>query len=88
MKDPHPPPPGGIIEPNFDVIERAVDRFTFPISKRDMLEQIPHEETLLLDGRNVELHQVVRDLRDDFFDTADEFRDALEHEYAGGPWAR
>lgn len=77
----HPPPPGPVVQPNVTAIENALRNITFPISKREMLDEIGEEETIILGGRNVELRTLVRDLNDDFFDTEDEFRTALEVTY-------
>lgn len=77
-----PPPPGPFVEPNLAPIEEAVRDITFPISKRDMLEQIREDETLVLAGRNVDLHTFVKDLPDDFFESEDEFRHTVEEVYA------
>lgn len=79
---PRPPAPGGVVTPNFLMIEEAVANVTFPISKRDLLEQIG-DGTAIFNGRNVDLHDFIRDLNDDFFETEDEFRSALEVEYGG-----
>jgi hypothetical protein len=81
MPESHPPAPGPFVEPNLEAIVRAVDRFTFPMSKRDMLDRIDENETVLLNGRNVELRTLVRDLNDDFFEDEDEFRGALRTQF-------
>lgn len=75
----HPPPPGDIVQPDLNAIEEALRDVTFPISKRDLLEQIGEDETIVLGGRNVDLRDLVRDLNDDFFDSEDEFRTVLEN---------
>lgn len=77
---PHPPSTGGIVAPNFLSVEEAVGNVTFPISKRDLLDQVG-DATVLLNGRNVDLHDLVRDLNDDFFESEEAFHDALEIEY-------
>lgn len=77
-----PPPPGPMVTPNFLMVEEAVGNVTFPISKRELMEQLG-DGTTLFNGRNVDLHDLVRDLNDDFFESEDEFRSALEREYAG-----
>jgi hypothetical protein len=74
----HPPAPGSIVQPNVSAIENALRDITFPISKKDMIDQIADEDTIVLAGRNVELRQLVRDLPDDFFESEDEFREHLE----------
>jgi len=79
----HPPAPGPMVEPNVNAIENALRDITFPISKRDMLDQIGEEETVVLAGRNVELREIVRDLHDDFFESEDEFRTELQDALAG-----
>jgi hypothetical protein len=77
----HPPRPGRFVQPNVSAIENALRDITFPISKRDMLDQIGDEDTVIVGNRNVDLHTLVRDLNDDFFATEDEFRIALEDTY-------
>lgn len=74
----HPPAPGGFVQPNVSAIENALRDITFPISKRDMMDQINEEDTIVLGGRNIDLRTLVRDLNDDYFDSEDEFREALE----------
>lgn len=81
MPDVRPPMPGPIVQPNFLSVEEAVRHVPFPISKKDLLEQIDDEASALLGGRNVDLRDIIKDLRDDFFATEDEFREALEREY-------
>lgn len=73
-----------MVDADLSAVEEAVDRFTFPISKRDMMDGIADDETLLMDGRNVELRTLVRDLNDDFFESEDEFREALRTHFGGG----
>ena len=77
----HPPAPGPFVEPNLEAIEEAIRSVTFPISKRDMMDQIADEDTVVLNGRNVDLRTLVKDLPDDFFDSEDEFRRAVEATY-------
>lgn len=77
-----PPPPGPFVEPNLAPIEEAVRDITFPISKRDMLDQLREDDTLVLAGRNVDLRTFVKDLPDDFFESEDEFRRTVEEVYA------
>lgn len=77
----HPPAPGGFVTPNLSAIEEAIRPVTFPISKRDLLDQLADEDTVVLNGRNLDLRTLVKDLHDDFFDNEDEFRSALESEY-------
>lgn len=79
--DAHPPSPGGIVQPNFHGVEEALDGVTFPISKRDLLDQVG-EATAFVHGRNVDLHVLIKDLHDDFFEDEEEFRRALESQYA------
>lgn len=76
-----PPLPGPFVEPNVTPIEEAVRAVTFPISKRDMLDHFTDEDTVVMNGRNVELRSLVKDLPDDFFESASEFRAALEDVY-------
>jgi hypothetical protein len=78
---PHPPRPAGFVRPNVGAIEEALRDFTFPISKREMMEQLTEEDTVILEGRNVDLRTLVRDLNDDYFESADEFHEALETTY-------
>lgn len=73
-----------MVDNDLTTVERAVDRFTFPISKLDLMEGISDDETFLMDGRNVGLRTLVRDLNDDFFETEDEFREALRIMLAAG----
>ena len=77
----HPPAPGGFVTPNLSAIEDAIRPVTFPISKRDLLDQLADEDTVMLNGRNLDLRTLVKDLQDDYFDDEDEFRSALESEY-------
>ena len=74
----HPPVPGPVVQPNLTAIEDMMRDITFPISRRDLIEQISEEDTVILQGRNVELRSLVRQLHDDFFETEDEFRSELE----------
>lgn len=83
MPDPRPPVPGPIVQPNFLSVEEAVGDITFPISKKDLLDQLTEDASALVAGRNMDLHEMIKDLHDDFFDSEDEFREALEREYAG-----
>lgn len=78
--DAHPPIPGGIVQPNFLTVEEAVGDVTFPISKKDLLEQVG-DGTTMLHGRNIDLHDLIKDLHDDFFESEEDFRAALEREY-------
>lgn len=82
MPEGHPPAPGPLVEPNVNAIENALRDITFPISKRDMLDQIEEGDTIVLGGRNVELRTLVRDLNDDFFESEDEFREELQDKLA------
>lgn len=77
----HPPSPGGIVQPNFHGVEEIIGNVTFPISKKDLLDQVG-DATAVVHGRNVDLHEFIKDLRDDFFENEDEFRAALESQYA------
>jgi len=77
-----PPAPGPVVRPNLAAIEEAVRDVTFPISRRDLVEQIREDDSVILAGRNVDLRSLVRSIADDFFETEDEFRDALERAYA------
>lgn len=76
----HPPVPGPVVQPNFLSIVEALGDVTFPISKRDLLDQV-RDGTALYAGRNVDLADVVSDLHDDFFDSEEELRSALEQRF-------
>jgi hypothetical protein len=78
---PPPPRPGPFVRPNISVIMEALRDVTFPISKRDIMDGLSEEDTIVMGGRNVELRLLVRDLNDDHFESADEFREALELTY-------
>jgi len=87
MPDPPPPTPGPILTPNFLAVEEALGTITFPISRRDLLDVLLAEDespTALLNGRNVDLADLVAELNEDFFDTEDDFRSALETRFARG----
>lgn len=76
----HPPTPGPIVQPNFLAIMEAID-VPFPISKRELIEEV-EDDTVLLGGRNVSLHDVIKDIHDDYFESESEFLDALENHYS------
>lgn len=76
----HPPPPGPTVRPNFLAIMEAISDITFPISKRDLLDQLG-DDTVLFQGTNFSLHDLVKDIHDDQFATDAEFLDALENLY-------
>lgn len=83
----HPPAPGPVLTPNFLAVEEALGNVTFPIAKRDLLEMIQAGDadaspTALLNGRNVELADIVAEMSQDWFDTEDDFRAAMERHYA------
>lgn len=83
----HPPPPGPVVTPNFLAIEEAFGTITFPISKRDLLHTLldgDESPTALLQGRNVDLADVVAELSEDYFETEDDFRAALESAFGLG----
>jgi hypothetical protein len=75
-----PPAPGPIVQPNFLNVEEAVADVTFPISKKELIEQVG-DGTVLMQGRNVDLAQLIRPLDDDYFESEDEFRETLERSY-------
>lgn len=77
----HPPAPGPFVQPSFLGVEEALEHVTFPISKKDLLEQLVDGESALLDGRNIDLRELVKDLHDDFFDTEEELHTALERTF-------
>lgn len=79
---PRPPNPGGFVRPNVTIIEEALRDVTFPISKRELMDRISDGRTVVLNGRNVDLRTLVRDLNDDFFESDQEFREVLEIAYA------
>ena len=66
--------------PNFLAVEEAVGNITFPISKRELMDTLG-DGTVLFEGKNVDLHDLVRDLNDDYFESEGEFRTALEMQY-------
>ena len=78
--DAHPPVPGPILTPNFLAVMEAVGEVTFPISKRELVDQIDGG-TVLFQGRNVDLHEMLKDIHDDFFDNEAELLAALERQY-------
>lgn len=80
----HPPVPGPVVQPNFLSIEEALGDVTFPISKRDLIDQI-RDGTAIYEGRNVDLAEIVRDLNDDFFESEEDLHAALESRF--GPTA-
>lgn len=82
-QSPRPPPPGPFVAPNFLPIEEAVAGVTFPVSKRELLEMVA-DGTVIFNGRNVDLQEIIADLNDDFFEDEEEFRVALENKY-GAP---
>lgn len=75
-----PPTPGPFIQPNYLAVMEAVATVAFPISKRELLDQVG-EETVILQGRNVSLHDLIKDVHDDYFDSEDELLGAIEAEY-------
>lgn len=58
----------------------AVDA-PFPISKRELLDEV-EDGTVLLGGRNVALHDLIKDIHDDYFESEEEFLAALETHYS------
>jgi hypothetical protein len=84
----HPPPPGPLVTPNFLAVEEALGNVTFPIAKRDLLDILLEDDatpTALLGGRNVELADIVAEIGQDYFESEDDFRAALESRFAGLP---
>jgi hypothetical protein len=79
--DAHPPAPGPIVTPNFLAVMEAVGEVTFPISKRELIEQIG-DGTVVFLGRNRDLHDIIKDVHDDYFESEEELRSALERHYA------
>lgn len=77
MPNGHPPIPGPMVQPNYLPVEEALAHVTFPISKKDLLAQVG-DTTVLFDGRNVDLQEMVAQLHDDFFDSEEELHAALE----------
>jgi hypothetical protein len=45
------------------------------------MAELTDEDTVIVGGRNVDLRTLVRDLNDDYFESADEFHEALETTY-------
>lgn len=80
VKGHHPPVPGPVVQPNFLSIEEALGDITFPISKRDLLDQI-QDGTAIYAGRNVDLSDIVSDLHDDFFEREEDLHAALESRF-------
>ena len=76
----HPPPPGDILTPNFLAIEEALGNVTFPITKRDLLDQVS-EGSALVGGQNVDLEDIVAKLPADYFETEEDLRSSLEEVY-------
>lgn len=58
----------------------GVDVALFPISKRELLEQVG-DNTVVFEGRNVALHDIIKDVHDDFFESEEELLEALETIY-------
>ena len=75
-----PPIPGPFVQPNYLAVMEALSTVTFPISKRELLEQVG-EDTVILQGRNISLHDLIKDVHDDYFDSEEELRGAIESEY-------
>lgn len=72
--------PGRFTRPNFLGIEEAVASVTFPIGKKDLMTEVDGK-TVLVQGENRDLRELVRDLNDDFFDSEEEFHVALENHF-------
>jgi len=79
--DAHPPMPGPIVQPNLLAVMEAVSSVTFPISKRELIERVG-EGTVLFGGRNVDLHDLIKEVHDDYFDNEEELREAIERHWA------
>src|SRR5581483_12026172 len=82
----HPPAPGPVMTPNFLAIEEALATVTFPIGKRDLLDTLGAQDpdlvpTALVNGRNVDLADLVAEMSQDWFETEDDFRSALEQRF-------
>lgn len=75
-----PPTPGPFVQPNYLAVMEAVTTVAFPISKRELLDQLG-DETVILQGRNVSLHDLIKDVHDDYFDSEEELLGAIESEY-------
>lgn len=73
--------PGPVVQPNFLAVMEAVGNLPFPISKRELLELVG-DNTVVFQGQNVELHELIKDIYDDGFESEDELREALERHYA------
>lgn len=83
----HPPAPGPVVSPNFLAVEEALGNVTFPIGKRDLLDILAAGDsemapTALLNGRNVELADIVAEMSQDWFETEDDFHSAMEVAFA------
>ncbi|HUR68854.1 MAG TPA: hypothetical protein VM370_06365 [Candidatus Thermoplasmatota archaeon] len=81
MQDAHPPAPGPVVQPNFLPVMEALGDVTFPIAKSELLEQV-EGGTVLFQGRNVDLRDLLKEVHDDFFDSEEELEGALERLYA------
>ncbi|GEM_PF-6048351 len=84
----HPPVPGPLVMPNFLAVEEALGDVTFPIAKRDLLDIIgagDEAPTALLGGRNVDLADLVAELSEDYFESEEDFRAAMERRFAALP---
>lgn len=73
----HPPTPGPFVQPNSLPVMEAMGGVPFPISKRELIEEVG-DRTVLIDGRNVSLHDLIKEIHDDYFETEAEFVAALE----------
>ena len=77
----HPPSPGPTVQPNFAAIMEAVAGVQFPITKAELLREVG-EETVIFQGSNVALHDLIKEIHDDAFESDAEFLDALSDIYA------
>lgn len=78
--DVRPPLPGPIVQPNFLAVMEAMHSVSFPISKRELIDQVG-DGTVVFQGRNVDLHELIKDVHDDYFESEEELRSALERSY-------
>ena len=76
----HPPAPGDIVTPNFLAVEEALGNVTFPIWKRDLLAQV-NEGQVILNGRNIDLDELIAQLPSDYFESERDVLNALEDVY-------
>lgn len=75
-----PPKPGRFSQPNFLGIEEALASVPFPIHKRELMQEVDGR-SVLVEGQNRDLRELVRDLNDDYFDNEEELHLSLERAF-------